>query len=685
MVVVSRREDSVIVRRFDGVITRAREYAGKRAGKQRFSVTLEAPLAVLRLQRDYRIFQDKDTKTIVSEILTEVGITGSAVEFRLAGSYPTREVCMQHGETTLDFLSRLLEEEGIFYFHEQKEEGPTLVFGDSGAAYTQTTPASRFSYRPESGLVSGGAIMSLVQSAEIHPAKVTLRDHDFKRPALVLEVNATTDAPLGREYYEYPGRYVDQGEGSRRAKAWLDSMVAEARVVEGSGNAFSLTPGHRFEITDTGPLGMDQAWVIRNLAQRWEDAEGGQKFDNTFRLLPADAPYRPTRRTPRPIVPGPQIAHVTGPSGQEIHCDEHGRVKVRFPWDRRAPWDDKSSCWVRVGQMHTGGSIAIPRIGWEVLVEFEDGDPDKPIILGRAYNARYPPPEGLPAKKTVSSLQSATSPASGGFNLIRTDDGAGGELMDMHAQKDMNVSTANNKTEKVGTTSTLGVGADHQVQIGANDKLNVGADYELSVGSSQTWNVGASRTETISGNEKVDVASARSMTIGGSHTTMTPMQYSASTPAAFSETVGGSAIEAAALEVGCAVAGAASVSVGASRIAATASGATDFTLGAKATTVGGAFISASGADAGISVGGAKATTVGGAWAANAGQNFELSSGGTMRINVGGVVSMNAATIVLKVGGSSVSISGGSVVMKSKTIKLTATGPQPELAPLVSDK
>ncbi|AGP36442.1 type VI secretion system Vgr family protein [Sorangium cellulosum] len=681
----ARIHDGVVLRRFGGVVTRVRERAS-RGTRQLVEVTLEPPIAALRLYTDHRIFQAQTTEQIVTTLLAEAGISAESFSFRLAESYPEREVCTQFGERTLDFISRLIEEDGIFYFFEQAEAGPIMVFGDSPAAYAATSPSDQLVFRRRSGLLSDEAILSLRECAQARPAKVTLRDHDFKRPALDLEAKAEADAPLSREHYDHPGRYADPGEGKRRAAAYRDAFTAGATGVQGESSAISLAPGHTFALLDAPSPELEKEWVVRDLEQRWRDDQGGARsFLNSFHLLPRTVPYRPPRRAPRAVVCGPQIAHVTGPAGEEIHCDEHGRVKLHFPWDRRAAWDQKSSAWVRVGQMHMSGSLAIPRVGWEVVVDFEDGDPDRPVVLGRLYSAKHLPPFSLPGNKAVSSLQSSSSPGGGGYNAIRMNDGGGGEQLHLHAEKDLNINVANNKTEKVATNATLGVGANHALTIGASRTSSVGASHELTVGASQTWAVGASRTKIIGGEEKLVVTGSRSTTIGASHTTMTPMSVSVSTPASFSETIGGSAIEAAALGVGAMVAGAASVTVGGAKIDAVAAGKSDFTVGAKASTVGGALISATGKDVGMNVGGAKATTVGGVFAANAGGDLQLVSGKNLNINVGGAVSMNAATIVLKVGGSTVTLSAGTVVIKSKQIKLTATGPQPELAPLVSDK
>ncbi len=681
---VIEADGGAVVRRFAGVVARVREEVSVvGAPRLRFTVTIEPAFSILRLTTDYRIFQGKSTRDIVSELLDEAGVPAARVSWRLTGSYLSREVCTQYGETGFAFVSRLLEEDGIFYFFEHGDEGETLVFGDASSAYAAMTPAE-LPFRPASGLASAQAVLVLVERERVRPVKVTLRDHDFKRPALDLEAKAGDDGPLGREHYAYPGRYVDPGEGQRRAKLRLDALDCEARGVGGESSAPSLSSGHTFTLAESPEGSFDHQWLVVDVTHTWRSDSVDTRYRNRFRLLPGDVTYRPVAATPRAIVRGPQIARVTGPAGEEIHCDEHGRIKVYFPWDRRSTRDDKSSAWVRVGQMPTSGSVAIPRIGWEVLVEFEDGDPDRPIVVGRLYNGIYTPPYTLPQGKTMTGLKSASSPGGGGHNEIRMDDSSGGEHVHMHAQKDLNLTVANNKTEKVATSSVHSVGSNHKLTVGGNETLSVGDQYELNVVAAQTWAVGGSRSKTIGGSEAITVKGSRTTTIGGSHTTMTPMTVATATPAALSETIGGSCIEAAAVGVAMAAAGVASITVGGAKIEAVATGKTDVTLGARASTVGGAFLSVSGADVKTHVGGVKATTVGGVWSANAAGEISFGSDATLAITVGGAVAMNAASITLKVGGSSVTLSAGQVVIKSSEIKLIATGPHAELAPMVED-
>ncbi|WP_437290995.1 type VI secretion system Vgr family protein [Sorangium sp. So ce406] len=710
-VVMARQSDGAVLRRLSGLVTRVLERATALGDRQRVSLTVESPLAALKLITDHRLFQDMTTEGIARILLEEAGLDGAEVAFRLSGSYAKREVCTQFGETSFDFLSRILEEDGIFYFFEFDEAGSLLVFADASSALAKAaTPEVVF--RPESTLAAQEAVASIAEVERVRPAKVTLRDHDFKRPSLDLTAEAADEAPLGRELYDYPGRYVDPAEGRRRAAAFLDALRTEARCIRCVGGTSALLPGHTFALTGAPAGDLDRTWVVRELEQRWEDRAGAAdaqgargpgrgaapaddpggaldvdltRLTSTFTALPEDAVLRPSRRTPRAAVPGPQIAKVRGPAGSEIHCDEHGRVKVSFVWDRRSTQDERSSAWVRVGQQFLSGALAIPRVGWEVLVDFEDGDPDRPIVVGRVYNAIFAPPYKLPDGKTMTGLKSLSTPGGGGSNEIRMEDAAGSEQVMVHAQKDANIAVANDRDEKIAVHESRVVGANQSVSIGADQTVDIGAASELQVAGVQQWEVGASRTKTVSGDEKVDIKGARSLTIGGSHTQLTPMSTSITTAGSLSETVGGSCVEVAALSASMAVAGAASVSVGAAKIEAAASGRSELTVGAHASTVGGALITAAGGDVNVGVGGAKATTVGGIWAAAAGGDVQLTASSALSILVGGAVALNAGKIVLKVGGSNVTVANGAVSIKSKTIKLIATGPHAELAPMVEDK
>lgn len=672
------------LRRIGGFVTSVRERVARADGRQRVVVTLGSPLAALETSRDRRSFLDLDSRAIVEQLLADHGVPASAYAFRLRGTPPRRASCLQIGETAYAFASRILAEDGIFHHVEQTEDGPVVVFGDSPSAYGDADAPRRVVVR--SGGMAGGAtaIAELAQIATARPAKVVLRDHDFTRPALDLESAHEDDAPLAREHYDYPGRYVEPDVGAARARALLEGLDAASRGLRGRGDVVELAAGHVITVEGAPDASMDGSWVVREVTLDVEDRSGAVRAEVSFELAPADLAVRPALAPP-PKVEGLQVARVTGPAGEEIHCDEHGRVKVSFPWDRRSTDDEHASAWVRVAQLHTSGSCVIPRIGWEVLVDFEDGDPDRPIVLGRLYNGIYKPPYPLPASKKTSSFQSMSTPGGGGQNELRMDDSAGAEAMSWRAQKDMNVVVANHKTEKVGNRESVSVGVNHDLAVGGNQSITIGSALSLNVGSSQTLDVGGSRTKTIGKGETVSIGGSRTTTIGGSHVTLTPQNVALTTSGTSSETIGGSAIDVAALEVATAIAGAASLSVGGARLSLCGADRSDTVIGAKATNVGGASIAVAGGDASVACKGAKATNVGGAWMLNAADTCDISSGSSLSINVGGAFLLNAAKIVLKVGGSSVTIAGGQVKLDSAKVILEATGPHLELAAVVSDK
>jgi len=668
---------------FTGVVTRAIEKATTQEAHQRLRIVVEAPLALLRYSSDSRVFQAKTTQEIIQDVLQRCAIPSDTIEWRLSGSTRKRDVCTQYDETMEAFVARLLEEEGIAWFVETSDAGSKVVFADSAKGFTAL--ADPVPFREGAGLVGGDAIRWIADKRRLRPSKVTVDDHDFTKPTVSRKATVESTSPLAREHYEYPGRYFDPADGKKRAQAIVDGLVAEARGLEVRGHSPSLAVGALVELVETPNGSYDGKWLVVEATHAWvrkDDLATG--LETRARLLPSDAPIAPSARTPKPRGVG-DLARVTVPAGEEIHCDEHGRIKVQFVWDRWGQQDDTSSHWVRVSQMQTSGSVVIPRRGWEVLVEYEDGDLDRPVVVGRLYNPLTPPTDPLPAGKSNSTLGSFSTPGGGGQNGIRMNDGGGGELIRVHAEKDLNLVVANNKQEKVTTAADVGVGVNHTLKVGANKTAKVGAKDQVNIGGSQKLSVGGSRTKTISGDEKVDVTGSRSVTIGGSHTTMTPMSISTTTSGNLTETVGGICLEGAGLGVALSVAGSASITVGAAKVEAVASGKSDMTLGARASTVGGAFINVSPKDVAFTTKGAKATAVGGAWLANAGGDAELSSSASISIMVGGAFIANAAEIELKVGGSSVSISAGSVVLHASEVKLTGSGLLSELAGQVGSK
>jgi len=676
-VTILAEDGARVVRYFYGLIRQVSERAGAGDARQVLRLELRSLFAALEDSTDSRIYFDETTKSIVEKVFSAAGIQADRLLWRLGGTLPTRKTTTQRGESMRMFVERLLEEDGVCWFIEHGDAGQKIVFTDSATGFESAE--ADVPYGDGLGLLGGEYLRSVHRAATVSPNKLTLRDHDFTKPNIDLTVAAEVETALGREHYEYPGGYKDLASGRSRVETLRAATMAEAVCAGCLGVVPSMSTGRSVRIVDTPDAQSDGEYVPVAVQHSWEQRPGGAtKLETQARLLEGGGRFARLPRLRRPVVAG-ELANVTTPPGEEIHCDEHGRVKVQFLWDRYGQRDDKSSGFVRVAQMHTSGSVVVPRRTWEMCIEFEDGDLEQPIALGRLYNASSPPTDALPGAKTNSVLKSYSTPGGGGHNEIRTADSGGSELVTVNAQKDLNLVVANDKQEKIATSASTQVTAAHSLTVGGSSTEQVGSAESVTIGGSHTHKVGASRSKTVSGSETHEVGGSRSLSIGGSHTTMTPMADSTSSNGSLSETVSGMCLEVAALGVGLAVAGSTSITVGAAKIEAVATGKSDMTVGARASTVGGAFINVTPKDVTLDTQGVKVTTVGGAWLGNAGGNVEISSAADISVTVGGAILMNGAKIVFKVGSSTVTISGGAVILDSPDVKLTATGPMAELA------
>ncbi len=412
-------------RHFGGICNRFTQ--GDRSLVTRYTMEIVPSFWLLTKRQSSRIFQEMSVPRIVDQLLE--GVPGLVFEWRLAGTYHERDYTVQYRESDFDFASRLLEEEGIYYFFKHSEEGHTLVLADTPESHPDLPGALRYAQDADAGADS---IVSWEKTQEIRSGKVTLRDHTFELPDRNLEVMATIQQSVQAglvvhrlaagggenfEIYDYPGEYaqrfdgIDKGgaerpgeldkilpDGQRTAEIRMQEEAARALVIGGASGAPILAPGHRFVLT--GHFDGDGPYVLTSVhhVARAPVGRTGGEYSNSFECIPAGLPFRPARTTPKPVIPGTQTAVVVGPAGEEIFTDKYGRVKVRFHWDREGQGDDGGSCWVRVGALNAGnetGSVQIPRIGLEVVVSFLEGDPDQPIITGSVYNAGHLPPPAM--------------------------------------------------------------------------------------------------------------------------------------------------------------------------------------------------------------------------------------------------------------------------------------------------
>lgn len=409
-----------------------------------------------------------------------------------------------------------------------------LVIADSNDACAPIASPSSIAFRATLGAMARSEGVSRFSCAEeIQPGKVTLNDFNFKKPSLSLAKTQAASLDADLEVYDYPGEYDLPDDGSSLANVRLEEWQARRVVADGESGCIRLTPGYLFALTDRVRDDENREYLITSVVHRGSQPQMGEAatgdtlgYTNTFQCMPNDIPYRPERVTPRPTIKGVQTAIVTGPAGEEVHTDEHGRVKVHFHWDRVGGMDDKSSCWIRVSQLWAGagwGAMWIPRIGHEVVVDFIEGDPDRPIVIGRVYHGANVPPYPLPAEKTKSTIMSNSSKGGEGSNELRFEDQKGLEEIYLHGQKDWTIRILHDENEDVGNDVTLHVGRnqkeridnDRSASVGANEHLDVGGNRDERIDGSDTLAVGKNRTVTVSGAHAETVGAAQSVSVGG--------------------------------------------------------------------------------------------------------------------------------------------------------------------------
>ena len=433
-----------------------------------YTMTIVPWLWFLNHNMDCQIFQEMKAPEIIKQIFQELGYTDFGI--RLQGDYPTREYCVQYRETDFNFVSRLMEEEGIFYYFEHSKDKHTLVLCDDVSAYFDLGE-TEVSYSPL-GQKQFKQLTSWKHVYEFRPGKVAQKDFNFKQPTDGLDTQEQSrinfEGSSKFEMYEYPGRYDEGGKGDRLTKVRMQEIESGHDRIEGSGHYLTFTPGGKFSIDDhsrTSDRG--KSFVVTEVYTMFTSnlgfAESSETdLHNEFVCIPAETVFRPKRTTQKPVVDGPQTA-IVATDGQEIVVDEHARVKVQFHWDRYGQKDVNSSCWIRVSQHHAGkgwGMIDIPRQDEEVIVSFLDGDPDRPIITGRVYNGDNQPPFSMKGagdnKKNKTRRGNTTkSYEAGGYNEMTMDDTAGEEEIRIHAQFDMNSVVENDETLTVHNNCLL--------------------------------------------------------------------------------------------------------------------------------------------------------------------------------------------------------------------------------------
>jgi type VI secretion system secreted protein VgrG len=479
------------LRYFNGYVTKTC-LEGMSGNFLRYRVELRPWLWLLDKTRNCRIFQDQTVPQIVEKVFKDRGFQ----DFRLQlGTYKAREYCVQYRESDLDFVSRLLEHEGIYYYFEFDADKHTLVLADGTTPHEpkptyETIEWGQAFAADTTHETLGGRIIAWRPKRELHAEKYTLRDYDFMKPTTRPEGHdkAAKMIMQGKlEKFDYPGGFTDRSAGDGYATIRLQEGQTPRELVEGEAQSHGLAPGYLFTLKEHKDAAQNATYLTicadYELAVAPYEAANGQRQGWTckFTALESAMPFRPARVTPRPVIPGLQTAKVVGPSADEIYTDTHGRIKVRFHWDREGNLDEQSSCWIRVAQMWAGpgwGSQHIPRIGHEVVVSFLEGDPDQPLITGSVYNGLNRPPFALPAEKEVSGVKSRSTQNGGkGYNELSFDDTTGKELVTFHAQKDLKTVVENNEDATVKNRRFTKIGGnDTEVVIGTQN-IDLGSQF----------------------------------------------------------------------------------------------------------------------------------------------------------------------------------------------------------------
>ena len=536
--------------------------AGKRL--TRYHIDLVPHLAYLGHRTNQRIFQHLSVPEIISRVLADHGIQADAYRFQLNSEYPQRIYCTQYDETDLHFIQRLCEEEGIHYHFEHGIDNHLLVFGDDQTGFPQLDRPT--AYIQDSGLVADEPVIKrFAMRIETRPSRVTRRDYDFEKPHLLMEAAHKAEQPAGDEQpiplsdledYDYPGRFTERARGKELAKRSLERHRSDYRLAEGKSDVPTLVTGHFLTLSEHPRTEWNDLWLVVSIQHEGKqpqvleesvtsdvkESDGfTQGYRNQFTAAPWDVHYRPQLDHPKPKLLGTQTAVVTGPKGEEIHCDPYGRIKVQFHWDREGQGDERTSCWLRVASTWAGnqyGGIAIPRVGMEVLVTFLEGDPDQPLVTGCLYHRTHPVPYELPANKTRSVFKTLSSPGGGGYNELRIEDKKDQEQIYIHAQRDWDENIENDQKIRVGNERHDRVEAnsytellaeehhtthsDRKTELKANDHLTIGTSQHVKLGTAQLLEAGAEIHLSSGMKVVLDAGSEITFKVGGSFVKLDP-------------------------------------------------------------------------------------------------------------------------------------------------------------------
>jgi len=678
-----------VKRYFSGQIVKV-SACGREDRHWKYKVIIAPKLWHASRRSDFKIWQNMSVQEITDEVLQQNALR---YEWRLKGQYRKWEYLVQYGETDLNFLCRLFEHEGIYYWFEHGKDGETLILGDHQSTHKPFGGYGSIPfYPPDASRPDEDHYYAWSAARKPEPGRYQHRDYDFKKPSA--DLTSEFSDPRGHlfdqyEIYDYPGHYVETGDGTVYATARLEALQVRQDVIELVGRVRGAIPGCCFTLEKHPVTALDREYMITRA--RYEvannDYEGasrgeGAHFEVKIEALPADRQYRSRLKTPKPRTRGPETAVVVGPSGSEIHTDQYGRVKVHFHWDRYGKKDGGDSCWIRVSHPWAGsnfGGIHIPRVGQEVIVDYEQGDPDRPIITGRVYNAQQMPPWDLPANKTQSGFltRSSLQGAPANANALRFEDAKGKEQVWLHAERNQDIEVEVDETHWVGQDrkktidrdETTAVHRNRTETVDGNETITIHQNRIETVDQNETITIHQNRARTVDGNEAVTVHQNRTKTIGSSETSKIGQNKAETIMLASVQSVGAARMD----NVGAAY----NLNVGAAQL----------------TNIGAAYSLNVGAMMSTVVGLNQSTKVGKNQTTNVGNNITITAGDSITLVVGksklvmkkdGTIilngkdfgaSMSGKTSITSKGDNSLKSSAktsikssGDITMKGKTIK-----------------
>jgi len=522
-------------RYFNGFISRFVQLANQGAHAH-YHATIVPWLWFLTRTADCRIFQKKTVPDIIEAVFKAQGFND--YQLKLSASYETRENVVQYRETDFNFVSRLMEQAGIHYFFEHENGKHTLILADSPSAHKPFPGYEEITFHElDKGAVQREVVTDWTIEKEVQPVAYAVNDFNFETPKTSLLSNSNITRQHGAaqfEIYDYPGEYAAHGDGDTLARVRIEELQSQFETLRGQATARGLAAGYTFTLKSHPRKDQNREYLVTAVSLHVDAGEyasgdkSGEFFSCNFTVTATAQIFRPARLTPKPIVQGPQTAIVVGPSGEEIYTDKYGRVKVLFHWDRYSKADENSSCWIRVSQEWAGkkyGAIYLPRIGQEVIVEFLEGDPDRPIITGRVYNAETMPPYDLPAQQTKSTLKSNSSKGGSGFNEIRFEDKKGSEQIFIHGEKNQDIRIKNDCFEWIGNNRHLVVIKDQTEHVENNRNEVVDADHKEKIGKDRHLQVIGKEAKSVGGSLSLTVTGDVIEVFKGAHSEQTTNDY----------------------------------------------------------------------------------------------------------------------------------------------------------------